>query len=484
MAEINLPVSILYSENAGTKPNASQVDVGQLWINLADGTFGTKNSSGAIVSYGLLTEDQREQIGTGATWGSIDGDITQQTDLQNALNDKANLSGANFTGSVTVGGQSVVTINQLDNYVTVGSDITGNAATATTADTANALTTARSISASGDATWSVSFNGSSNVSSALTLANSGVSAGSYGLTSSSALSFGQAFNVPYITVDAKGRVTGATTNTITLPQTPTTITGNAGSATKLQTARTIAISGDAEGSATFDGSADISIELDVVTAQTSDTATTASQANLLVTTRTIDGVQFNGSANVSHYAVCSTVGDAVSKTASITGFILAVGATAIVTLTNGNSASNPTLNISSTGAHPIINTGNPLGNVSAGATIMVVYDGTNYQVVGGAGGVDFSQYYTKAEMDGKFLPIMTPTAQGTMSIYDATESAALPIVQAYNEAKASSEQNTGVLNCYTKEEADALFATIMNPTIIDTLTIQDGADTQVLSAKE
>ena len=182
--------------------------------------------------------------------------------------------------------------------------------------------------------------------------------------------------------------------------------------------------------------------------------------------------------------MCLTAGNAVAKTASITGFILAVGATAIVTLTNGNSASNPTLNISSTGAHPIINTGNPLGNLSAGATLMVVYDGTNYQVVGGAGGIDFSQYYTKAQMDAKFLPIMTPTAQGTMSIYDATESAALPIVQAYNEAKASSAENTGVLNCYTKEEADALFATIMNPTIIDTLTIQDGAGTQVLSAKE
>lgn len=262
------------------------------------------------------------------------------------------------------------------------------------------------------------------------------------------------------------------------------INATAKAANKLATAQTISITGDAQGSASFDGSAGVTIQLDVVTAQTADTATTASLANRLITTRSIDGVQFNGSANVNHYSVVNESAETVAKTASISNFSCAVGSVAIITLTNGNSASNPTLNISNTGAHAIINTGNPLGNLSAGATIMVVYDGTNYQVVGGAGGVDFSQYYTKAEMDAKFLPIMTPTAQGTMSIYDATESAALPIVQAYNEAKASSAENTGVLNCYTKEEADALFATIMNPTIIDTLTIQDGAGTQVLSAKE
>lgn len=436
MAEINLPVCILYSENAGSKPEASQVEPGQLWINLTDGTFGSKNSQGAIVSYGLLTEEQRGELGSAATWGSITGDLSQQTDLQNALNQKAGLSGAAFTGTVTISGNAVVTADQLSNYVTVGSDITGNAATATKADTADALTTARTIGATGDATWSVSFNGSQNVSSAITLANSGVSAGVYGQDDGGAVNFGQQITIPNLNIDAKGRVITARNAVITLPQAPTTITGNAGTATTLQTARTI------------------------------------------------DGISFNGSANVNHYAVVSTAVDTVAKTASITGFQLVIGATAIVTLTNGNSATNPTLNVSGTGAHAIINAGTPLGSVSAGATIMVVYDGTNYQVVGGAGGIDLSQYYTKAQMDAKFLPIMKPTAQGTMSIYDATESAALPIVQAYNEAKASSEQNAGVLNCYTKEEADALFATIMNPTIIDTLTIQDNADTQVLSAKE
>lgn len=59
------------------------------------------------------------------------------------------------------------------------------------AGSAAKLTTARDIAVTGDATWTVSFDGSANVTSALTLANSGVSAGTYN----------------QVTVDAKGRVT-------------------------------------------------------------------------------------------------------------------------------------------------------------------------------------------------------------------------------------------------------------------------------------
>lgn len=62
------------------------------------------------------------------------------------------------------------------------------------AQTADKLTTARTISATGDATGSTPFDGSVNVSMALTLANSGVTSGTY----------------PKVTVDSKGRVTSGT----------------------------------------------------------------------------------------------------------------------------------------------------------------------------------------------------------------------------------------------------------------------------------
>ena len=66
---------------------------------------------------------------------------------------------------------------------------------------ADALTTARTLTWTGDATGAMTFNGSANVSSALTLAATGVTAGTYRL----------------VTVDAKGRVTWGTN--------PTTLAG-------------------------------------------------------------------------------------------------------------------------------------------------------------------------------------------------------------------------------------------------------------------
>lgn len=423
MAEINIPVSILYSENTGTKPQASQLEIGQLWINLADGAFGSKNSGGDIVTYGLLTEEQRTQALAAVTWGSIEGDITQQADLQNALNTKASLSGAAFTGQVTISGQNVVVASQIADFITSDSDITGNAATATTA---TKLATARSIAATGDATWSVTFDGSDNASGELALSNTGVSAGVYGHDDEGQVGFGQQITIPNLNIDAKGRVLTAKNAVITLPSAPTDITGNAGTATALQTSRTI------------------------------------------------DGIGFDGSANVNHYATCSSAIDLAAKTVDLANFTLAVGATAIITFINGNKATSPTLNINSTGDKAIINAGQALNVVNAGTTLMVVYDGTNYQVVGGIGGAaSLDEYYTKAEMDAKFLPIMKPTAKGVMSIYGPDEEEAQPVVTAYNAAKASSAESSGVLNCYTKEEADALFATIVNPVIIDTLTVED-----------
>ena len=60
-----------------------------------------------------------------------------------------------------------------------------------TADEALKLTNSRTIAATGDATWSVPFNGTANVSATLTLSNTGVASGTY----------------KSVTVDAKGRVT-------------------------------------------------------------------------------------------------------------------------------------------------------------------------------------------------------------------------------------------------------------------------------------
>ncbi|QND86511.1 Phage tail fiber protein [Chromobacterium vaccinii] len=59
------------------------------------------------------------------------------------------------------------------------------------AEYADRLKTPRTIAITGDGSWAVTFDGNGNVTGALTLANTGVAAGSYGI----------------VTVDAKGRVT-------------------------------------------------------------------------------------------------------------------------------------------------------------------------------------------------------------------------------------------------------------------------------------
>jgi microcystin-dependent protein len=74
----------------------------------------------------------------------------------------------------------------------------------------------------------------------------------------------------------------------------------ADSATKLANARTIGITGDATGSATFDGSADVSISVDVTSADSAAACTgNAATATKLETARSINGVAFDGTKDIT-----------------------------------------------------------------------------------------------------------------------------------------------------------------------------------------
>lgn len=116
-----------------------------------------------------------------------------------------------FPGTVTATTFSgALTGNVTGNCSGSSGSCTGNAATATqfSANTTVALTgDATGTSAGSKKGWSVP----------VTLANSGVTAGDYGPSANASPSHGGTFSVPYVTVDAKGRVTAASTKTITLP---------------------------------------------------------------------------------------------------------------------------------------------------------------------------------------------------------------------------------------------------------------------------
>ena len=223
--------------------------------------------------------------------------------------------------------------------------------------------------------------------------------------------------------------------------------------------------------ATFTG--DVTVQ-GVLTASLTGNASTATA---LETARMIDGVIFDGTANISRYAVCATAGDTVQKSVTLAGFNYIAGATVIVKFTNGNTAVSPSLNVANGSVseyYPIMNGADALASVPEATTLMLVFTGTTFDVVGGAGGVvDFSAYYTKDEMDAKFLPIYNPTAKGMIRILADDDPEAESVVTAYNNAVSTSSTSSGILNAYTKEEADALFAKILNPVIIDELSVVD-----------
>ena len=104
----------------------------------------------------------------------------------------------------------------------------------------------------------------------------------------------------------------------------------------------------------------------------------------LSTKRTIDGVQFDGSADLSRYALCSTAGATVAKTVTVSNFLLKVGAVVVVKFANTNTAASPTLNVSGTGAKGIFFGGAAIGAgaVIAGRTYTLVYDGVGWELVG------------------------------------------------------------------------------------------------------
>ena len=110
----------------------------------------------------------------------------------------------------------------------------------------------------------------------------------------------------------------------------------------------------------------------------------AGSATKLATARTIDGVSFNGSANITHYGTCSTAAATAAKVVSLTGFTLATGAKVSVKFTVANTASSPTLNVNNTGAKPIYHMGSAIASryLLANRIYTFIYDGTNFELVG------------------------------------------------------------------------------------------------------
>jgi len=104
----------------------------------------------------------------------------------------------------------------------------------------------------------------------------------------------------------------------------------------------------------------------------------------LATARHIDGMSFDGTEDIAHRAACTTAATTVAKTAVLSGYALKTGGWVAVNFSNGNTASAATLNVNSTGDKSIYYKGAavPIGYITAGATLLLVYNGTRYDIVG------------------------------------------------------------------------------------------------------
>ena len=101
-------------------------------------------------------------------------------------------------------------------------------------------------------------------------------------------------------------------------------------------------------------------------------------------TRYIDGLGVDGSADRTRYASCSTAAATAAKTVNVTGFKLVTGACVCVRFTVTNTASSPTLNVNGTGAKAIRyrNAAISAGYLAANRTYFFIYDGSYYQLIG------------------------------------------------------------------------------------------------------
>ena len=158
-----MPNTILLkrSSTASSVPAAASLQAGELAVNLADQKLYSKTAGGTVV-----------QVGFG------------------------NLTSAMVTTAL---GFTPYNSTNPSGYITASGSITGSSGSCTgNAATATRWATGRTIALTGDVTGtSVAFDGSAALSFAATLANSGVTAGTY----------------LKVTVDAKGRVTGASAMT-------------------------------------------------------------------------------------------------------------------------------------------------------------------------------------------------------------------------------------------------------------------------------
>ena len=218
-----------------TTVNSNTLTVKDKLIEVAkDNTTTLTSPAGIIVpkyngtDYGALVIDSDGNAKVGDVKLKADGDIdvnnsdlqtlATRTGLQDGQLVKWDATNKTLVPDTTVASNASSALSKANANAT---EITNIKNGTTKVGKADKLTTARTISLSGDATGSTTFDGSANKEISVTLSNTGVTAGTYNT----------------VTVDAKGRVTAASSKNYST-KVVQTITGD-GSKTSFDVAHTL-----------------------------------------------------------------------------------------------------------------------------------------------------------------------------------------------------------------------------------------------------
>ena len=253
---------------------------------------------------------------SGGAWGSITGTLASQTDLQTALNGKAAIAGQAFTGAISATNLSGT--NTGDQTITLTGDVTGSGTGSFVTTVSNAAVTGKALT--GFVSGAGTIAATDTILQAIQKLN-GNDALKAPLASPTFTG-----TVSGITAAMVGAPSGSGTSTGTNTGDQTSVTGNAGTATTLQTARNI-------NGVSFNGSADITVP---AAAGTLTGATLAAG----VTTSSLTSVGTLASLNVS--GTVSNGGETITSSSANALVVGPAGATNPVFQVDASTASSAT----------------------------------------------------------------------------------------------------------------------------------------------